>query len=201
MRTAILLSVACALSGCTPATVATPPDSVGVAAVATPIPSPSRRQFSVSATAYIPAAGALAERKVAREVVAAQSKLFGNRAPLLNEVIRLAPAYFPPAAHVLPTPQNAGSGAVINLSSAFANPKFWRDRSRRDTKLAFHALARNVAFQNEPKGAPLPVRFLVEGKRVTTIGSFDANQPLQPDEIIGVSGATQMQRKQSAQTH
>lgn len=187
--------------GCTPLTVATPPDSPDVAAVATSAPRLSPRQFSVSAAAYVPVAGALVERKVAREVVAAQGKLFGNRAPLVNEVIRLAPAYFPSGARVLSLPETTDAGAVINLNAAFANPKFWQGRSRRDTQLAFHALARNVAFKNEPKGVPLPVRFLVEGKRVTKIGSFDTSRPLQPDEIIGVNGARQNQRQQSGQAH
>ena len=193
---AIVLPLACVLSGCAPQTAATPPDSAAVAVnVATVETGASQRQFSVGAMAYVPVAGALVRREVPRAVVEEQAKLFGNRVPLLNDVIRQARTSFPRGARVLSAPQSEGQDAVINLNAAFADPKFWRGRSHGDARLAFHALARNVAFQNEPKGVPLKVRFLVEGKRIAKIGSFDTAQPLRPEAIIGVGGA---QRKQQS---
>ena len=144
--------------------------------------------------AYVPVAGVLVEREVPHTVVEKQTKLFGNRVPLLNDVIRQAPTYFPSGAHVLPVPEREEQSAIINLNAAFAAPKFWRGRSHDDVQLAFHALARNVAFQDEPKGAPLKVRFLLEGKRVAKIGSFDTAQPLRPDEIIGVDARRRQQQ-------
>lgn len=142
-------------------------------------------QFSTSSKAYIPINGTLKTQEVASSVSEAQQQAFGDRTPLLNEVIRLAPGYFPPQARVVSVNSGSRSGNfLINLNRAFANPKFWRTRNRRDSGLAFHALARNVAFMNEPKGAPLPVQFLIEGKRVNSIGAFNTSQPLPPDKLI-----------------
>ncbi len=114
----------------------------------------SPAQFSVSTKCYIPARGRLREREVASQIVEAQSRATGNRTPLLNEVIRLAPRYFPPGARVSESHQG-DEEFIINLNRAFFNETFWRGRTRRDTLLALHALARNIAFINYGKGISL----------------------------------------------
>lgn len=198
----LLCSVPLALAGCKEGATeqAAIPQSTAPRPAAPPARALSPAQFSIAGAAYVPTDEGLRLREVSRETMRAQTRMTGNRTPVLNEVIGLAPRYFPPGARVLENPNFDGvvSGAVINLNRAFANPKFWKNRSRRETILAFHALARNVAFQNEPKGAPLEVQFLLEGKRVAKIGAFATARPLQPDAILGVGGAQQRQTQQSA---
>jgi hypothetical protein len=144
-------------------------------------------QYSVSGVAYVPFRGSLKERKVAFSVLNAQARFAGSRTPLLNEVIRLVPHYFPPHARVLSIRQTGSAKQqyfVVNLNRSFANSSFWKSRKRRACRLAFHSLARNVAFQNEGKGIPLAVRFAIEGKFVPRIGSFGTTRPLEPHKII-----------------
>ena len=143
-------------------------------------------QFSISGEAYIPVAGALRKREISRSVMDEQKRYSGDRTPLLNEVIRLSPKYFPPDARVISDRHSSESPDrfLINLNRAFVNPQFWRGRNRHNSLLAFHALARNVAFMNMPKGPALPVQFIIEGKQVAKIGAFAAGRPLRPDKII-----------------
>lgn len=166
------------------------PARVGIASAETPrtnlSPMPAE-QFSFSTVAYVPVRGFLRERKLSPVVEGAQVCAHGDRTPLLNEVIRLAPNYFPPHAHVIAVEQDEGQTSdffLINLNRSFSNVDFWRGRKRRDTILALHSLARNVAFQHDGKGIPLPVQFVIEGKRVAKIGAFAASQLLPADKII-----------------
>ena len=140
-------------------------------------------QYSINTGAYIPVGNALKAIPISSQVRDAQSRGHGNRTPLLNEVIRLAPRYYPPRARVLDAGCD-GYNCEVNLNSAFSNLRFWRGRKRRHSVIAFHALARNIAFMNLPKGVALPVQFVIEGKRVARIGAFNASQPLPPDKII-----------------
>jgi len=148
-------------------------------------PRPAR-QFSYSTIAFIPTARGLQQRGVSPTVQAAQRRAHGNRKPLLNEVIRLAPNFYPPQARVLEVKRGGlrGTYFVIDLNRAFFNEKYWSGRSRKDTNLAVHALARNVAFMNAGKGIPLPVKFVVEGKQVASIGSFAADRLVMVKEIM-----------------
>jgi hypothetical protein len=144
------------------------------------------RQFSISTVIYLPIRGGLRKTRVASTVISTQTRLSGDRTPLLNEVIRLAPHYFPPRARVLSVDQRSltQSHFLINLNRWFSNSKFWKYRNRDQCRLAFHSLARNAAFINEGKGIPLPVRFVIEGKLVPRIGSFQTKGLLEPANII-----------------
>ncbi len=165
---------------------------------AVPTPNVPRAQFSIAKEVAVPIDGALRMRSVSRGTRDEQIRAMGSRLPVLNKIIFLAPDYFPPGARVLPTDTKRKQGTeVINLNRAFADKKFWKNRSRRDTKLAFYALARVLAFRYEPKGAPLKVQFLVEGKRASNIGSFATRNPLKPENLVAVEANDQSRTQQS----
>lgn len=150
----------------------------------------SPRQFSTSGEVTVPVGGRLKQREASPQVVRKQMKGYGNRTPLLNEAIRLAPAYYPPGARVLDVDSysdSSGQHFRVNLNRAFVNSRFWRGKKRRVSILAFHALARNIAFTHLSKGTALPVRFVIEGKSVARIGAFVTSRPLRPEKIIRAS--------------
>lgn len=174
------------------------PQTTSLVRSPTPESLVSPAQFSTAIEVAVPVGGSLQMRPISRAIIDDQSRTEGDRLPVLNEVIRLAPAYFPSGARVLPSNAKVNQGTeAINLNRAFADAKFWKNRSRQDTKLAFHALARVLAFRNQPKGASEAVLFLVEGKRVMKIGSFSTKAPLQPEDIIGVATEVQRHTQQS----
>ena len=141
---------------------------------------------------YVPIRGKLVKKPLTGKM-SSDSMAFGNKVIVLNEVIRLSPRYFPPGAKVLSVSQtnwynkatkNSYAFYPLTLNKAFLNNSFWKKRGKQNTLFAFHALARNIAFTNDGKGIPLPVLFVVKGKRVTKIGSFSIKYHLVPDKIL-----------------
>ncbi len=176
------------LCSCTPQpeqnTVSTPAPLPTVApspAVSPTKALPPLAQFSTSPSVLVPGDdGSLHERPLPKAVLAAQSKAKGNRTPVLNQVIRMASAYFPPGTKVLAV-GDAPKAFTINLNQAFDNQDFWSQSGETTAQLAVYTLVNNVAYQNAGKGKTMPVQLLIEGKPASTLGEFDASDAIDPD--------------------
>lgn len=102
----------------------------------------------------------------------------------LQDVINASKVLFPESTKVQSVDVGGASPIEVNFNRAFINPRFWR--RHKTMKLAVYSIVNNIGNKDLPKGPPLPVQILVEGKRVDAINSFDIRKPRKPDMSIVV---------------
>ncbi|MBW3635917.1 MAG: GerMN domain-containing protein [Armatimonadetes bacterium] len=134
-------------------------------AVVTPAP------LKVIDTIFVPGDDALHPKKVSRSTLDTQLRSGGNPTPALDEIIKTAPQWFPKGARVEDVKENSGVVTVL-LSPQFGNEKHW-SKGERITELAIYSLVNTVAKEGKK------VELTIEGKPMTTLGQFDASEPLE----------------------
>jgi hypothetical protein len=102
----------------------------------------------------------------------------------LQDVVNASKELFPKGTKIQSVRGRGASPIEVNFNKAFTNPRFWR--RHKTIKLAVYSIVDNIGNMGLPKGPPLPVQILVEGKRVDEINGFDISKPRKPDMSIVV---------------
>jgi hypothetical protein len=97
----------------------------------------------------------------------------------LQDVVNASKVLFPNGTKVQSVDMRGANRIKVNFNKAFTSPKFWRRHN--SMKLAVYSIVNNIGNINLPKGPPLPVQILVEGKRVEAINGFSILEPRKPD--------------------
>ena len=119
-------------------------------------------------------------KAVSHNAIDSQIKAGGSPVPALDEVITGAPKYFPPGTRIKKFAVTEKS-LTLDLNSAFANSKHW-SQGETTTQLAVYALVNSAALTE--KDGKKPVQLTVEGKPLSTLGEFDASDPIEPDQTL-----------------
>jgi len=69
--------------------------------------------------------------------------------------------------------------ATVNLSKQFENPDFWQGSTR--TISTIYAIVNTVSKTVGSECDETKVQLLIEGKPASTLGEFDASDPIEPD--------------------
>ncbi len=148
-------------------------------AVISAMPSGSGQTPPVAALAsvWVPGQDDLLHIKPVSKAALDEQKKFKNPVSALNDLVRMAPNYFPPKTRVLDWHDN-GPTVSINLNRNFADSTFWSKRGDSRTRLAVYALVNSTA--NSARTAK-PVVLEVEKKPVQTVGEMDAEGSIEPN--------------------
>ena len=107
----------------------------------------------------------------------------------MNAVVQATPELFPPGTRVKSV--EVGSvrePAQVDFNAAFAKPDFWNGELK--TQMAVYSIVNTLSPVMSGKGRNVPVQILVEGKRIETLGEFDASDAIEPDFSLNAKGAT-----------
>lgn len=134
----------------------------------TPVP------VKVIDTIYVPGADdKLHAKKVSFPALDTQLKSGGTPIPALDEIIKLAPKWFPKGTRVEDVKEN-GSVITILMSPQFGDAKHWQ-KGEKITELAVYSLVNTLAKDGKT------VTLTLEGKPISTLGEFDAGGPLKAE--------------------
>jgi len=107
----------------------------------------------------------------------------------INAVVQATPELFPPGTRVQSVKLgNESEPAQVDFNAAFAKSDFWHGETQ--TKMAIYAIVNTLSIESivhalppmqSSRGRDVPVQILVEGKRIETLGEFDASDPIKPD--------------------
>lgn len=115
-------------------------------------------------------------KKVSRLALDTQLKSGGNAAPALDEIIKLAPAWFPKGARVEDV-KDDGTIITILLSPEFGNAKHWQ-KGESVTTLAVYSLVNTLAKDTKK------VALTLEGKPIPALGELDTSEALGADPTL-----------------
>lgn len=119
-------------------------------------------------TIFVPGADdKLHPKKVSHNALDTQLKSGGAATAALDEIVRMAPKWFPKGARVEDVKENSGVVTLI-LSPEFGDQKHWQG-GEKTTELAIYALVNTVAKDGKK------VALTIDGKPATTFGEFDAS--------------------------
>ncbi len=120
-------------------------------------------------------------RAVSKAALDAQRK-FGNSTAALGEVVRMAPAWFPPKTQVVDV-RDDGKTIAINLNRNFATAAFWSGKGEKTTELAVYALV-NSASQG---GKPVALQVEKRPIGADQLNGFDASDAIEPNAKLEAS--------------
>ncbi len=129
------------------------------------------------ANVWVPGQDELLHLKAVSKTALDEQKKFKNPVAALNDIIHMAPKYFPPKTRVLDWHDN-GPTVSINLNRNFEDGDFWSQRGEGRTRLAVYALVNSTANST---GTPKPVILEVEKKPVQTVGEIDTEGSVEPN--------------------
>lgn len=112
-------------------------------------------------------------KKVSRLALDTQLKSGGNPAPALDEIIKLAPKWFPKGTRVEDV-KDDGSVVTVLLSPEFGNAKHW-SQGETTTELAVYALVNTLAKDGKK------VVLTLEGKPIPALGELAMAEALEAD--------------------
>ena len=147
--------------------------------VTTPTPAPPK----VIDTIMVPGADdKLHSRKVSRLALDTQLKSGGNPAPALDEIIKLAPQWFPKGARVEDVKDNGGVITLL-LSPEFGDAKHWQ-KGESLTELAVYALVNTLAKDGKK------VALTLEGKPIPSLGELATAEALEAAPDLNAQAKT-----------
>jgi len=123
-------------------------------------------------------------RPVSKTALDTQKK-FKDPTGAFNDLIRMAPAYFPPHTKVLEW-HDDGKAISLNFNRAFVDTGFWSKRGEGRTQLAVYALVNSAA--NSAK-TPRPVVLQVEKRPITTLGETDTGDSIEANPKLEATGS------------
>ncbi len=98
----------------------------------------------------------------------------------INAVVQATPELFPPGTRVQSVKVGSDAEpAQVSFNQAFAKPEFWNGETK--TKMAVYSIVNTLSPVMAGKGRNVPVRILVDGKRIETLGEFDTSDAIEPD--------------------
>jgi hypothetical protein len=103
------------------------------------------------------------------------------RTRLIRAVVEASPQSFPAGTQVRSV-EIGENEARVDFNRNFAQPQFWQGETK--TLLAVYSVVNTLASVNAPEGRNLPIRLLVEGKPIQTLGEFDTSDPIEPDYTL-----------------
>jgi hypothetical protein len=115
-------------------------------------------------------------KKVSRLAQDTQLKSGGNPAPALDEIIKLAPQWFPKGARVKDV-KDDGSVVTLLLSPEFGDAKHWQ-KGESITELAVYALVNTLAKDGKK------VALTLEGKPIPSLGELDTAEAFEADTAL-----------------
>ena len=135
---------------------------------------------------YLPnAEGKLTIKPVPPAILAREAHGAASPIPALTSILLSSPKFFPPgtqikAVHATP------KLVTVDLSEAFNDQNFWSTAGESQTEVAVYALVDTAASIPDASGdpGPRPVQFTCAGKPITTLGEFDASDPLPFDKTL-----------------
>lgn len=162
------------LASCTPKTGGTTTTAQTATTATTPAP------IKVIDTIFVPGTDDLLHaRKVSFPALDTQLKSGGSPIPALDEIIKLAPQYFPKGTRVEDVKENGGIITVL-MNTEFGDAKHWR-KGEKITELAVYSLVNTLA-----KGEKT-VTLTLEGKPISTLGEFDASGALKAEPDLNAA--------------
>lgn len=185
-RATLLLTLPLGIFGCQPTTQNAADNATNVV---TPTPASTRAVPTVApkktdATLFVPdGSGDLKRVSVSAALPSEPDKAARQLIALL---IKKSPRAFPKGTRVLEVPKDFSSGdktVAINFNEAFLQDGFWHGESKTGAALyaVVNTISQSATDEKSAKGAPVKVRFLVEGKPLQSLGEFDLSDPLEPD--------------------
>lgn len=215
----LLLPIA-ALSGCSPSNsnntandnAATPSATSAAANIAANNSATNSAVISATPSTQTPPRAALASvwvpgrddklhlRPVSKAAMDTQKK-FKNPTAALNDIVRMAPSYFPPNTRVLDW-HDDGPSVSVNLNRNLVTPNFWSKRGESQTELAVYALVNSASTS---AGGVKPVVLQVEKKPLSTLGEMDTSDSIEPNSRLqakpGVSSSSSSSKTSTSSTH
>lgn len=123
-------------------------------------------------------------RPVSKAALDTQKK-FKDPTGAFNDLIRMAPAYFPPHTKVLEW-HDDGKAVSLNFNRAFIDTDFWSKRGEGRTELAVYALVNSAA--NSAK-TPRAVVLQAEKRPITTLGEMDTSDTIEANPKLQATGS------------
>jgi len=123
-------------------------------------------------------------RPVSKAALDTQKK-FKDPTEAFNDLIRMAPKYFPPHTKVLEW-HDDGKAVSLNFNRAFIDTSFWSKRGEGRTQLAVYALVNSAA--NSAK-TPLPVVLQAEKRPISTLGEMDTSDTIEANPKLETTGS------------
>jgi len=111
-------------------------------------------------------------------------KKFKDPTEAFNEIIRLAPKYFPPKTRVTDW-HDDGKSVSLNFNRAFTDAGFWSKRGEGRTELAVYAMVNSAATSAK---TPRTVVLQVEKRPITSLGEMDTSDAIEPNTKLQSSG-------------
>lgn len=139
-----------------------------VAVETTPAPIEQTR------TIYVPQGEKLVAKPTPRKAIDTQVKLGGDAAPVVQEVISAAPDYFPKNAKILSV-KREGDIVIMDVDKNFANDQWWSSAGSSGAGISMSAVTLTAAGEDKT-----PVKLIVEGKEVPTLGEMDISEAQAP---------------------
>lgn len=115
-------------------------------------------------------------KKVSRLALDTQLKSGGNPAPALDEIIKLAPKWFPKGTRVEDV-KDSGGIVTILLSPEFGDAKHWQ-KGESITTLAVYSIVNTLAKDGKK------VALTLEGKPIPALGELDTSDALEADATL-----------------
>jgi len=115
-------------------------------------------------------------RKVSRLAQDTQLKSGGNPAPALDEIIKLAPQWFPKGTRIEDV-KDTGGVVTLLLSPEFGDAKHWQ-KGETTTELAVYALVNTLAKDGKK------VALTLEGKPIPSLGELATAEALEADPSL-----------------
>jgi len=123
-------------------------------------------------------------RPVSKAALDTQKK-FKDPTGAFNDLVRMAPAYFPPHTKVLEW-HDDGKAVSLNFNRAFIDTNFWSKRGEARTQLAVYALVNSAA--NSAK-TPRTVVLQAEKRPISTLGEMDTSDTIEANPKLEATGS------------
>ena len=151
-----------------------------------PIAQSTPAPLKVVDTIMVPGADdKLHPKKVSRLALDTQHKRGGNAAPALDEIIKLAPQWFPKGARVEDV-KDDGSVVTLLLSPEWGNAKHWQ-KGESLTEVAIYSLVNTLAKDGKK------VALTLEGKPIPALGEFDTSEALEAEPGLNALTTTKVE--------
>ena len=145
-----------------------------------------RRAVLKEFTVFLPTEdGKLAKKMVAAPKIPSSQKNVGPPRGMwidlaLGDLFSEGSAYFPIGSHPIAPTKTEADVVTVDLNKAYlANAEAWS--SAEVTSRVMSIVNTAAATDQQVTGQPAKVRLLVEGKPLSTLGEFDASDPISPD--------------------
>jgi uncharacterized phage protein gp47/JayE len=136
-------------------------------------------KIELTETIYVPGKDdKLHPKSASFKAIETQTRMMGNAAPVLQEIIQAAPEYFPKGTKVNDFKSDEKQ-ITIDLNAAFAQNDFWSKNGEKTTEVAIYSLVNSASGKSKK-----PVEITIEGKPASTLGEFDIAGAIEPSSEI-----------------